>query len=440
MILLSRPLSGRMARVGLSVLLTATITVAAHAQTETDTAMQNRQDYNKELRTRTWSIYAEGGVSWATGVEYSRLNAKRSYNFAPAVGGGIDFNIRPWVRVGVEYLYSRYRREQRFSTISSAVMPAKVYGNYLMNYHNIKLGAGFNLMEFWPKRKAQWFNMYLGTGIGYTMGRGNDYGMWFGTTKTQGGITTPLGSGVINNTGIVIISGTVKTANDHVSYRKFYIPASLNIEADVSRRFTLGVKGEIDWLFNPKDVAPKNLIFALATVRYNFVTSKAQVLKTYYSGRIEELNGRINDLQQQVESEQARAAQAEADRARVQQEAADLQRQLDDCNASKKKTEDKIAHIVPFAHDRADISQAELNRLIAFARSVQGKRLSVVAEASTPGSSDYNQHLSARRLESVIKVLKAEGFSTKDLKPSVAIGEQNGIPNAKGRIVTITVE
>ena len=135
---------------GLSVLLTATITVAAHAQTETDTAMQNRQDYNKELRTRTWSIYAEGGVSWATGVEYSRLDAKRSYNFAPAVGGGIDFNIRPWVRVGVEYLYSRYRREQRFSTISSAVMPAKVYGNYLMNYHNIKLGAGFNLMEFWP--------------------------------------------------------------------------------------------------------------------------------------------------------------------------------------------------------------------------------------------------------------------------------------------------
>ena len=76
MILLSRPLSGRMARVGLSVLLTATITVAAHAQTETDTAMQNRQDYNKELRTRTWSIYAESGVSWATGVEYSRLDAK----------------------------------------------------------------------------------------------------------------------------------------------------------------------------------------------------------------------------------------------------------------------------------------------------------------------------------------------------------------------------
>ena len=264
--------------------------------------------------------------------------------------------------------------------------------------------------------------------------------MWFGATKTQGGITTPLGNGVINNTGTVIISGTVKTANDHVSYRKFYIPASLNIEADVSRRFTLGVKGEMDWLFNPKDVAPKNLIFALATVRYNFVTSKAQVLKTYYSGRIEELNGRINDLQQQVESEQARAAQAEADRARVQQEATDLQRQLDDCNASKKKIEDKIAHVVPFAHDRADISQVELNRLIAFARSVQGKKLSIVAEASTPGSSDYNQHLSARRLESVMKVLKAEGFSTKDLKPSVAIGEQNGIPNAKGRIVTITVE
>ena len=52
-------------------------------------------------------------------------------------------------------------------------MPVKTYGNYVMNTHSVKLGAQFNFMEFWPARKAQWFNIWIGTGVGGIFARGN---------------------------------------------------------------------------------------------------------------------------------------------------------------------------------------------------------------------------------------------------------------------------
>lgn len=147
---LSKPpiplLSRRWARVGLIVLFTLSAISNLYAQDEQVNKSQFPQNLNSELRRNTWSIYAEGGLSWATDVWYQSLNAKRSYNQSPAVGGGIDFTIRPWVRVGVEYLWSRYRREQRFSSLNTQKMPVKVYGNYMMNFHNAKLGVQFNFI------------------------------------------------------------------------------------------------------------------------------------------------------------------------------------------------------------------------------------------------------------------------------------------------------
>ena len=138
------PLSGRWARVGLIVLFTLSTTVPIQAQNEQENRTQLPRNLNSELRRNTWSIYAEGGLSWATDVWYQNLDAKRSYKLSPAVGGGIDFTIRPWIRIGGEYLWSRYRREQRFSNLNTQSMPVKVYGNYMMNFHNVKLGLQLN--------------------------------------------------------------------------------------------------------------------------------------------------------------------------------------------------------------------------------------------------------------------------------------------------------
>ncbi len=432
-------LRGRMARAGLSVLLVLFSVSAVQAQTDEGSTKQATRDQNSDLRTRTWSIYAEGGLSWATDVWYQNLDAKRSYKQSPAVGGGVDFTIRPWVRVGAEYLWSRYRREQRFSTLDTKTMPVKVYGNYLMNFHNAKLGAGFNLMELWPRRRAQWLNVWASTGVGYTFAKGNEYGMYFSNTKTVGGTTTPFVDGEsVSNDNAITITGNVQTKNRHEKFNTLYIPASLHIEADVSRQFTVGLKGEMDWLLNRKDIAPKNLIFALATVRYNFVPSRTKSLQQYYEGEITKLNDRVNALQREASEVKANG---KVDCAKLQQENADLRRRLTDCENSKPTAAAvQPSHFVQFDHNSSYMSRAEADRLSAFARSVKGYKLALVAEASTPGDDDYNSQLSERRLRHVMDALIKEGFSLEDLRPTTAIGEQNGKPDAEGRRVTITVE
>ena len=430
---------GRWARIGFSVLLTSLFTVGAQAQTVDEGKADPLRNTNKELRTNTWSIYAQGGLSWANGVWYPNIDAKSSYKQSPAVGGGIDFTIRPWVRIGADYIWSRYRREQRFSVIDNNVMPVKTYGNYMMNTHNIKLGVQFNLMEFWTARKAQWFNIWLGTGLGGTLARGNEYGVWISNTKN--GTSSSIGSDAnISNDGTVTITGNVTTHNRHENFNKLYIPATLHIEADVSRQFTVGVKGEMDWLLNRQEVAPKHLIYALATVRYNFVQSRARKQRDYYDGEIAVLNDRANSLRQEADSEKARAEQEAQLRQKAEQENNDLQRQLDDCQNSKKAVEATPEHYVQFAHNSSYMSREEKDRLRSFARSVKGEKLTIVAEASTPGTSDYNQLISERRMKRVVDLLLKEGFSLQDLQPQTAIGAKNGKKTFEGRRVTIKVK
>ena len=92
----------------------------------------------------------------------------------------------------------------------------------------------------------------------------------------------------------------MRTTNRHENFKSLYIPAVLQVEADVSRRFTLGLKGEVDFMLQRNNIAPKHLYYGLATVRYNFVTSGAQVCRTYYRGEIVKLLERINILQEDL--------------------------------------------------------------------------------------------------------------------------------------------
>ena len=433
------PDRGRIASVCLVALFAVIFSATASAQTDGN-GLPDKSEYNKDVRTGTWSIYAQGGLSWATDVWYENVNAKKSYGMAPAVGGGVDYTIRPWVRVGAEYMWSRYRREQRLSSLDAAQMPIKAYGNYLMNYHNAKLGVGFNFMEFWPRRQAQWLNIWVGTGAGYMMAKGNEYGIYFNTTITENGTSKPATGDInIDNNSSVSIQGNVRTTNEHSSFNKLYIPLSLHMEFDVTRRLTIGVKGEMDFVMKREDIAPKNLLFGMATVRYNIVPSRAQKMQAYYDASIDDLNNRVNELQKQADAAHARAEKAETDLQCLAQENAGLQRQLSDCEQSKVVVE-KPTYTVLFDHNSSYFNKEQGEALKAFARQHQGKKLSLLAESSSPGSEEYNQALSERRLMRVIQALQAEGFTTEQLKPCVAIGAQRGIDSAEARRVTITVE
>ena len=436
---LIRLLSSRWAKTSLMVVFAALVAVGAQAQATEGGGTQPPRDENSVLRTRTWSIYAHSGLSWATDVWYPSINAKKSYSLAPAAGGGGDFTIRPWVRVGAEYLWSRYRREQRMSVLDTKTMPVKAYGSYLMNYHNAKLGLQFNFMELWSARRAQWLNIWIGTGVGYTFARGNEYAITFSNTQTQNGQTQPIGSGAtVGNESSVTITGNVRSANRHERFNTLYVPASLHFEADVSRRFTIGLKGETDWLFNRKDIAPANLIFALATLRYNFVPSRAQVLRAFYEGEIASLNERVNTLRGERGAAEARATREDAAKSKALREKADLERRLADCE-NRPQPKSSLTYLVLFDHDKADMSREEVRKLRVFARSVKGRKLSLTAEASTPGDNAYNQRLSERRLQRVVMVLKSEGIAAADIDPQTSIGSRNGIATADGRRVTVRV-
>ena len=166
------------------------------------------------------------------------------------------------------------------------------------NFHNVKLGLQLNFMELWPQRHAQWLNVWMGTGLGYSFLKGNEYGMYFSNTMNQNGQTTPIGNNsAISNESELTLTGNVRTTNRHEEFNKLFIPTTLHVEADVSRRFTVGLKGEMDWLLSRGGIAPKNYIFALATVRYNFVRSGAKVQQVYYEGELSQLNDLVNALQ-----------------------------------------------------------------------------------------------------------------------------------------------
>lgn len=435
------PDKGRIASVCLVALFSVIFSVTAQAQTEGD-GLPDKREYNKDVRTGTWSIYAQGGLSWATGVWYENVNAKKSYGMAPAVGGGVDYTIRPWVRVGAEYMWSRYRREQRLSSLDAEQVPIKAYGNYLMNYHNAKLGVGFNFMEFWPHRQTQWLNIWVGTGAGYMMAKGNEYGIYFNTTITENGTSMPVvGEISVDNNSSVSIYGNVRTTNDHSSFNRFYIPASLHVEFDVNRQVTIGLKGEMDFVMNRKDIAPRNLAFGLVTFRYNFVPGKAKKMKKHYDGRLASMSANVADALRRADAEKARADQAELERQCLVEEKADLQRQLNDCQQSQENVVvTKPEHTVLFDHNSFCFTKEQAEALKAFAQQYKGKKLSLIAEASLPGTKAYNQRLSERRLERVVNALQEVGFAVEDLQPRFAIGSQRGIDSAEVRRVTITVE
>ncbi len=434
------PDRGIITSVCLVALFSVIFTATASAQTD-GYGLPEKSEYNKDVRTGTWSIYAQGGLSWATGVWYENVDAKKSYGMSPAVGGGVDYTIRPWVRVGAEYKWSRYRREQRLSSLDATQMPIKAYGNYAANYHNAKLGADFNFMQLWPNRKNQWFNLWIGTGVGYSMTKTNEYGIYFSTTITENGTSKPVTGDInINNGSSVSIQGNVRTTNGHSAFDRFYIPASLHMEFDVSRQVTIGLKGEMDFILNRGELAPKNLIFGLATLRYNFVPGKAKKMQKHFDSRIASMDAAVSDALRKAEAEKVRADRADAERQRLEKENAALKRSLNDCQQSKPVVVEKPEYTILFDNNSSFFSKEQGEALKAFAEQYKGKKLSLVAEASKPGSKEYNQRLSERRLERVVKALEEVGFAADDLKPNIAIGAQRGIDSAEARRVTITVE
>ena len=350
-------------------------------------------------RTNTWSVYAQGGVSFATGGDMLKnTNTVRGVEIAPFVGGGVNYNIRPWVRLGLNYAFSKYQREQRLSQIEA---DGTAYRDQRMLYHDVDLTGEFNILELWPSRQNKRLNIYLGTGFGCMFAKGSAYDIRMGTVETDKSTSTR---------DDITWQAWLKAKNSHSYGNSFYIPARLNVEYDLSPNWTIGAKGECNFLLKKRDYLPAQTELAGVLVRYNFVPGNGKKDKE----KIKELLNQYDALQQQNDALNERNRQLAQDLDDANRQKDDLQKQLRDCEESKKANEVMRRDII-FSVNNAEVAKDEMAKVDDIVRYLNDNPSATVAvtgyaDAGT-GNADVNAKISQKRADVVKQALISAGIA-----------------------------
>ena len=150
------------------------------------------QTYNDSVRTRTWSVYVQGGAGSYHGVRSELFDHSESIT-APDLNIGVKYNLKPWIRLGVNAGYTMLKSGNK-NILSSATVDnnyqigdhtgkLEVKSDRLQNRNNAHLfgldvNADFNILNLWPQRKAQWLNVFADAGLGYMHGWNKNSQTW----------------------------------------------------------------------------------------------------------------------------------------------------------------------------------------------------------------------------------------------------------------------
>lgn len=399
-------------------------------------------------RTCTWSLYGEAGATMSHGIGISNVNAAPWTSVSPEIGAGVSFNIRPWIRLGLNYDFSKYARELRFDklqplgdfagdgtididgNLSGDVLPdidGSVTGDRLLlektgglaytkmwtQYHATDLTLEFNVMEIWKSRTDKRFNLYAGVGFGWLFAKGNTYNIAMGNErwKEKYKETTDI---------------WLKAENTRHNYNTGYVPMLVSAEFDVSPIVTLGLQGNYKRLLKC-DNAPEGIGTVSMVVRLNLLGGKSGYKSKPHKLResenalaaMRDMNEVVKeDCEDSVHSLKDDLADSENEVARLKSELEDLKKEND---ALKSKAEEKpkmsrdtLASIcVMFDFDSSKLRQQAKTELDDFAKSIksmEGYELFVTGEASASGDSRYNLKLSELRIDSVISHLSKKGI------------------------------
>lgn len=407
------------------------------------------QTYNDTVRTHTWSVYIQGGGTLYHGMRGMDEIAKRKH-IMPFGGVGVKYNIKPWVRLGLNLEYDMLRSLDKgmLSTTTNRgyeikdPSTGKTYpttletkmdrfqNRYTMQYAMADLNVDFNIMEFWHNRKAQQLNLWLGVGVGYLRGWSRN-----STTFSYREMAVAKGEGYYN----VYTHNYMKSHafNDHVD--AMYIPATLSLEYDLSSRWTAGVFGRYSYLPLNKDLTPKGMYSAGVVLRFNFVSKVMPSNKARYYRALSEQAEMKAAYEQQLQDRQRENESLASQLSASQKDNAELKAMLDDCEKSKKLT----SYDVYFTLNKSNITTQEKIRLRNFIQRLkkQGNyKLTIIGEASSDGPSSKNYKLSEERLNNVVYYLKKQGIEDFSIKLEKAIGDSNDCPKEECRRVQITVE
>lgn len=372
---------------------------------------------NSAYRTATWSLYAEGGATMAHGLGMSSVDAAPGMNIFPEIGAGVSFNIRPWIRLGVNYDFSKYAREQRFSEFQPLEIPAGegtlseqygglVYSKMWTHYHAADLTLEFNIMELWRNRQDRRLNLYAGAGFGWLFASGNTYDISMGHERWSGSYKETI------NTWLDAV-------NSRHKYDVGYVPMLLSAEFDVSPVVTVGLQGNYKRLLKC-DNAPKGIGTASVVLRLNILGSKSGYKSTGRKLRESELalaamtvaGAAVKaDCEASGKAKDEALASAKTENAALKSRVEALEKE--NAGLKARRTNEVLQDLtVQFSNDSFKLSAAAKTDLEAFAgrlKSTEGVELVVVGEASATGSSGHNQRLSELRIETVLDYLRKQG-------------------------------
>ena len=401
---------------------------------------------NSAYRTATWSLYAEGGATMAHGLGMSSVDAAPGMNIFPEIGAGVSFNIRPWIRLGVNYDFSKYAREQRFSEFQPLEIPAGegtlseqygglVYSKMWTHYHAADLTLEFNIMELWRNRQDRRLNLYAGAGFGWLFASGNTYDISMGHERWSGSYKETI------NTWLDAV-------NSRHKYDVGYVPMLLSAEFDVSPVVTVGVQGNYKRLLS-RDNAPKGIGTASVVLRLNILGSKSGYRSTGRKLRESELAlaamtvagaAAKADCEASGKAKDEALASAKTENAALKSRVEALEKE--NAGLKARRTNEVLQDLtVQFSNDSFKLSAAAKTDLEAFAgrlKSTEGVELVVVGEASATGNSGHNQRLSELRIETVLDYLRRQGIDcSRALRQP--LGDSAGDASDSARRATILV-
>ncbi len=375
-------------------------------------------------RTCTWSLYGEAGATMSHGIGISNVNAAPWTSVSPEIGAGVSFNIRPWIRLGLNYDFSKYARELRFDKLQPLDTPAGdrlliektgglAYTKMWTQHHAADLTLEFNVMEIWKNRTDKRFNLYAGAGFGWLLARGNTYSIAMGNERWK--------EKYKETTNIWL-----KAENTRHNYNTGYVPMLVSAEFDVSPIVTLGLQGNYKRLLKC-DNAPKGIGTVSMVVRLNLLggkssyKSKSHILRESQNAlaAMTDMNEAVKeDCEDSVNSLKDDLADSENEVARLKSELEDLKKENEalksQAEEKPKMSRDTLGNIcVMFDFDSSKLRKQAKTELDDFAKrikSTEGYDLFVTGEASSSGDSRYNLKLSELRIDSVISHLSKKGI------------------------------
>ena len=375
-------------------------------------------------RTCTWSLYGEAGATMSHGIGISNVNAAPWTSVSPEIGAGVSFNIRPWIRLGLNYDFSKYARELRFDKLQPFGDSARdrlllektgglAYTKMWTQYHATDLTLEFNVMEIWKNRADKRFNLYAGAGFGWLFARGNTYNIAMGNERWK--------EKYKETTNIWL-----KAENTRHNYNTGYVPMLVSAEFDVSPIVTLGLQGNYKRLLKC-DNAPKGIGTVSMVVRLNLLggksgyKSKSHILRESQNAlaAMTDMNEAVKeDYEDSVHSLKDDLADSENEVARLKSELEDLKKENESLKSQAeekpKMSRDTLGNIcVMFDFDSSKLRKQAKTELDDFAKrikSTEGYELFVTGEASAGGDSRYNLKLSELRIDSVISHLSKKGI------------------------------